>query len=293
MNLHKFDVFVHLAATLNYTQTADELFTTQGNISKQIISLEKELGISLFIRSHRTIQLSEAGKLMLPYAKNMLDNFSDMKKELESLHLRKENSLTIRTIPTMPYYNGFLKIAAFHQAHPEIQLHVEEEESFVLASTLAEGKADYVFLRSFDYEPKEYEQMITDSDQFVVVLPKKHPLTLLKVITMADLAHEIFLILGKRTNLYEPVIQLCKEAGYTPTIGYQGSRIDLILKLISTDMGISLMMKKTVEDLAVSNVVLRPLSVERTSQLGFIRKKGPTTPAADLFWTFLQHSTGE
>ena len=61
MDIHKFEVFLDLAKTLSYTETAERLFTTQGNISKQILALEKELDTKLFERSHRTIKLTEAG----------------------------------------------------------------------------------------------------------------------------------------------------------------------------------------------------------------------------------------
>lgn len=70
MDIHKLEAFVVLAETLTYTETAERQFTTQGNISKQIISLEKELEVELFERSHRKIALTHAGRLTLPFEKN-------------------------------------------------------------------------------------------------------------------------------------------------------------------------------------------------------------------------------
>ena len=61
MNFQKFQVFLSLCETLNYTETAEQLYTTQGSISKQIIALEKELGVILFNRKHRQISLTEEG----------------------------------------------------------------------------------------------------------------------------------------------------------------------------------------------------------------------------------------
>lgn len=63
MNFQKFQVFLSLCETLNYTETAEQLYTTQGSISKQIIALEKELGVILFNRKHRQISLTEEGRL--------------------------------------------------------------------------------------------------------------------------------------------------------------------------------------------------------------------------------------
>lgn len=74
MNIQKLVVFLDLAKTLSFTKTAEHLFTTQGTISKQIIALEKELDVQLFDRTHRKIELTEAAKLLLPYAKKLSNN---------------------------------------------------------------------------------------------------------------------------------------------------------------------------------------------------------------------------
>lgn len=61
MEIHKFEIFLSLASTLNYSETAVKMYTTQSNISKQILALEKDLGVSLFVRAHRKINLTPAG----------------------------------------------------------------------------------------------------------------------------------------------------------------------------------------------------------------------------------------
>ena len=83
MDLNKFKVFVDLSKTLNYTETAENLFTTQGNISKQILALEKGLNVSLFKRAHRKIELTEQGKLILPYAQNILHDYEELTVKFE------------------------------------------------------------------------------------------------------------------------------------------------------------------------------------------------------------------
>ena len=78
MDIHKFNVFLDLAKTGNYSETAQRLYTTQGNISKQILSLEKELKTKLFIRGHRQITLTESGRITEMYAKKILHEFNSL-----------------------------------------------------------------------------------------------------------------------------------------------------------------------------------------------------------------------
>lgn len=71
MNLQKLQVFLTLYETLNYTETAERLYISQGNVSKQIMALEKELGVQLFDRSRRISESPRKGK----WLKLMPDGF--------------------------------------------------------------------------------------------------------------------------------------------------------------------------------------------------------------------------
>lgn len=110
MDIHKFEVFLDLAETMNFTKTAERQFTTQGNISKQILSLETELDVKLFERAHRKIELTEAGSLLLPYVKNVVEQYHAMQEVLETYTQENNLSLNILTIPTMINYQGVSKI---------------------------------------------------------------------------------------------------------------------------------------------------------------------------------------
>lgn len=72
MEINKLRAFVDLAKTLNFSETAENLYTSQSTISKQIKSLEKELGQELFERNNKNVALSEYGKLILPNAEKIV-----------------------------------------------------------------------------------------------------------------------------------------------------------------------------------------------------------------------------
>lgn len=73
MDTKRLEYFLDLVETENYSETAERMFTTQGNVSKQILALEKEWDVSLFDRSHRKIRLTEAGSAILPHARQVLE----------------------------------------------------------------------------------------------------------------------------------------------------------------------------------------------------------------------------
>lgn len=72
MEINKLRTFVDLAKTLSFSETAENLYTSQSTISKQIKGLEKELGQELFERNNKNVTLSDYGKLILPNAKKIV-----------------------------------------------------------------------------------------------------------------------------------------------------------------------------------------------------------------------------
>lgn len=288
MDIHKFEVFLDLAKTLSYTETAERLFTTQGNISKQILALEKELDTKLFERSHRTIKLTEAGGITAIYAAKIMSEYDAMLRTLNQHAAESENTLTIHAIPSVSNYRGFELIAAFHHKYPEISLHLSEVDHGVITQSLDNGKADVVFGRDFGDINEKYETIVTDKDQFVCVVPKDHPLADATQVKISDLQDEEFLLLGRETTIYNRVMTMARTAGFEPKVAYEGQRIDIILNMIANGMGVSIMMEKSVDMSANPDIIKRPINLNDVSQLAFMRKNtAQHSKASELFWKFV------
>ncbi|CAJ1180627.1 HTH-type transcriptional regulator GltC [Companilactobacillus paralimentarius] len=291
LDIHKFQVLIDLAKTLNYTETAENLFTTQGNISKQILALEKGLGVTLFKRAHRKIELTAAGKLVLPYAQKILKDYTEMTVDLSDFQAVENLTLEIHTIPTMPSYQSFGLISQFLQDHPEVQIKLKEEESYNLLTSLKAGKCEIVFARTFGFDDSDLERIIMEDDKFVAVLPYSHPLAKQKQLDLSNLRTENFLILGPSTNLYEPVLKLCQQANFQPKITYQGTRVDLIMQMVQNNMGVSVMTEKTAKQFDNQTVAIVPLTANIANKLCFIRVKGQHSQANKLFWEYIQNES--
>ncbi|MCD8037872.1 MAG: LysR family transcriptional regulator [Tannerellaceae bacterium] len=95
MNINQLECFVNLASTLNFMQTAKELGLTQPAVSKQIKSIEEELGASLFNRTSRSVALTPIGQQFLPEAKDMLKIFYHSKDWISSYYTAERNALKI------------------------------------------------------------------------------------------------------------------------------------------------------------------------------------------------------
>lgn len=286
MDQQKLQLFLDLTETLNYTETAERNYMTQGNVSKKISALEKELQVPLFDRSNRQIQLTEEGRLLLPDIKRIVRDYQVLTDSLSEYREKKERVLTIHTIPTMPNYRGFDLLTNFLKQHPEIHLNLKESEAMALGNFEIEKNRVY-FFRSLR-EQTEKNSIVTEKDRFVAVLSKRHPFAKNAVIALSDLADENFLILGLAESPYYSVEELCREAGFEPKITYQGTRIDLILRMIEEGLGVSLIMEKSLGNSLSDQLVTREIEPTNESFLNFYLSEDADAPAPKEFFQFLQ-----
>ncbi|AEJ23758.1 LysR family transcriptional regulator [Weissella koreensis KACC 15510] len=289
MDIKKLEIFLNLSKTMNYSETAAQLFTTQGNISKQIITLEKELGTSLVDRSHRQIKLTSAGKIVTQMAPKIVSEFQNMQQKIQQNKQYVDQLLRIVTVPSVANYRGLELIINFHMQYPEIKLDLTEVEGDHVLDTLKNGGTGVVFARDFGILQNQYDSVITEEDCFVCLLPKDHPLAHQKTVALADLSQENFLLLGRETMLYDHVINLTKKAGFEPRVSYDGRQLKIILNMIEKGIGIAIVMDKSVDLPSDGSIIKRPIDLSENSQMLFMRNYNVKYPkAVELFWNFLQ-----
>lgn len=292
MDIRRMKYFLSLVETGNYTETAERMYTSQGNVSKQIQAMEKELDTLLFDRSRRRIRLTETGELLLPYARQIVQLYDEMEASIHSIANTEDLVLRIHAIPVGACYQVPRILSAFRKAHPEVRVHLREMEKAYLNDNLEEGLCDVIFTRNFPEEEEHYEKYPVKRDRFVAVISKEHPLNGKSVIRLEELVNSPFLLLDEKTGLLDQVTDLCREAGFDPQIIYKGVRIDTILGMVENGIGVTIMMEGAVSQ---DNIVKIPLTVTRESELAFLRvKKKKHSKAGKLFWNFLrQYSVTE
>jgi DNA-binding transcriptional LysR family regulator len=289
MDMIKYRTFVVLAETLNYTEAAEVLYTSQGNVSKRIMDLEKDLDVKLFHRHPRSIELTDAGKLVLPYCQTIVETYSALNRVIRSFNDKKASQIFLQGIPTMASYGVFVLVSRFQNEHSDFTVTIEEiEEDALLLKNLESGDCDIAFVRIFDNPPADCDYVCVAKEQYVVVLNEKHPLAKKASICLKELENDTFLQIGKKSMLYDNVVSLCEMCGFRPHIPYEGKRIDIIADMIANRMGISIVPKTIAEKILNHCVKIVPLDVSTVIEVGFLCQKKPHTMAVNAFWNFLK-----
>lgn len=143
MNLTQIEYFIRICESGSITKAADRLFITQSALSQQLSHLEQELGIPLFIRNGNRIALTEAGKVFLSRARNMLLEYHNSISEMKIAN--ESNELTLVVTKAKSFITLSYLLPGFMNRHPEIQVHIREVDSYEVEGCLLNGEGDIGF----------------------------------------------------------------------------------------------------------------------------------------------------
>lgn len=157
--MKEFDIkiLVSLKKTLNITKTADELFTTQPNITKHIQAMEREYGLSILIRKKTGIEFTPAGEYIANCARDVDHIFSRMSDSLEKYRSMEDSVITIGCPHSFSRFSLPDILSDFYQHHPNVKLNIETAHSSQLIPLLTAGKIDVAFIRGeIPYSGEKY-----------------------------------------------------------------------------------------------------------------------------------------
>lgn len=285
METNKLKTFIDLAKTLSFSETAENLFITQSSVSKHIKSLEKELNCQLFIRNNKKVILSPYGRKILPEAQNILLSTQKIEQDIEQIRESNQQEIKIGTIPTMSKYTVFSDLTTYTQQNPQINLIFNEVESSKLVNQVENDQFDMAFIRSFVPDMLHFESIPVTTENFTLCLSTHDPLAKKKVVDLAQLKDHNFILLAKDSMLYQPAVDLCLKAGFTPNVIFKSYRLGSITQMVAQDQGVSLLMNKPEVKNKVKFIPIKPT---KTSYLMFIRKKKEHRLIENQLWQYLK-----
>lgn len=218
MELEYIREFCKLAEKENYTAAADELFISQSTLSRHIKAFETELGIDLFTRKGKNVEINEYGKRFLPYAKRILDVEKEcMEKFFVELQKIKP-SLTIGVFSLDKQCRPANLVFDFKEKFPQYNISLVEEHSDLLRRRLLDGDCEFALTLSAVQQDDMFESVTVYTDSLVALFPTAHPLAEAESISFAQLREETFLLQSDESAEVQLCCQAARGAGFEPTI---------------------------------------------------------------------------
>lgn len=273
MELHQLEYVLAVEKHLHFSAAAEEINVTQPTLSHQIKRLEEEMGVQLFIRTTRSIQLTPAGREFVAYAKKILQEVENAKNAMIEYSQLKRGYLKVGAIPNLIYMGVIKLIADFQKKYPGIQIKLYEDNSDDLLKMMQANELDVAFI-TYPYISKtELDFYPLIYDDLVLVVSRNHPLANRDIVKVSELAEEKFLMVASTTGLRQSLIQLCREAGFEPNIIFETAHVETITGLVNEGIGITLFARRIAEGLASKHnrIIKLDTSLKRVTGLAVSR----------------------
>jgi DNA-binding transcriptional LysR family regulator len=291
MDIKQVQYFLKVAELGNYSAAAAALYVSQSSLSKQILTLEKELGFQLFDRSKRKIAITPAGETFLRYAREIERAYLAML--METKPFKAGAALSIVAIPVIAQYGITTYIAQFQRAFPDTELILEEREANEMIPALNGGQFELAFLRDNYLDLEQFTYLEVARDRMLVVLSSKHRLARHKSLALAECSDENFILFDKGTVVHELAVEACHRAGFEPRIFYASLRVESVLGMVADNSGIALVMERVFAYNQRPDVLAVPLEEAIESRILLASQKNkPLSRNAKKFFQFMKEMLG-
>ncbi len=284
MELRYLRYFVAVAEELHFGRAAKRLYIAQPPLSQQIHQLEVELGVSLFKRTNRRVELTDAGQAFLDEAYKILAHVEQAKLlvqrtargELGKLALGFVSSAAFELLPRL--------LSIYREQHPQIHVSLHEMEKDEQIAALFAKQIQVGLLRP-TVDSSELCSEIILREPLLLALPAQHPLVSKAQISIQDLANETFVLQPRHwtLGLYDRIMSLCHSAGFSPNVKQEAADTYLIIGLVAANMGISLV-PASAQSLRSQGVVYRSLEGDITQiEMAMVWRRDDHSPVVEAF----------
>ena len=282
--------FLAVADELHFGRAAERLGMSQPPLSQQIRQLEELVGARLFTRTNRRVTLTDAGKLFLIEAQDILarvDHAIDLAQRAQRGEVGELRIGFTRSTPLSGHIPR--AIFAFRQAAPSVQLQLQEMNSLTQIDALLDHRLQVGIVRG-NVLPDTLVSKRLFRDPLVAVLREDHPVLARlgkknRRLRIEWLAQESFVLFGRSAGagIHDHVITLCRNAGFTPRVVQDAHEASTIVGLVAAGLGVSIL-PASCKNIGVTGVAYVPLADPAAmSEIHVVHQRDERSPLVARF----------
>jgi DNA-binding transcriptional LysR family regulator len=252
--------FRAVAEELHFGRAAERLHIAQPPLSQQIRQLERDVGVTLFTRSTRKVELTPAGNAYLKRSVDILEAVEDAGRQARRVAQGVEGHLAIGCVGSATYSVLPRLVRTLRDQLPRVEIDVRGEMLAPAQLTaLLSGDIDIALLRPpIDNPAIRWETL--RRDRLIAALPAEHPLTRLDCLRIEDMRDEDFIAhAGRGRSVMGGLLSaICADAGFAPRIRHEVSETSTLVTLVAAGLGVAIVPAPTA-DLDIAGVTYRSL----------------------------------
>jgi LysR family cys regulon transcriptional activator len=241
MNLRQL-IYLREIATNGFSvsRAAKRLHTSQPGISQQILALERELGLVIFVREkNRLSGLTDAGKHILDRASSALLEIDYIRDYAKSSSLGKTEPFVIATTHTQARYVLPEVLSNFSKQYPSVKLILQHGNPSQIVQALTSGTATIGVTPYTDSNARDIAFLECRTNRRIVLAPKKHPLTHRKQCSIEELAKYPLVAFESSISAWQSVLEVFDAAGVKPNIILSAIDADVVKDCVERGLGLT------------------------------------------------------
>lgn len=280
MELRHLIYFQAVAEELNYRKAAERLFISQPGLSRQIKQLEEMLGVQLFERDKKHVELTVPGAFLKGEVDFVINHLEAAKTQLKLIESGKVGELRIGFLGSAS--NRILPelLARLNAEQPGISTSLEELSNSLQVEMIQKDKLDLGFVRLASV-PEGVEMRAVFRDSFSLVVPANHPIQESDFRSVSQFSKESFVLFSSDYSnyYYEQIMGICRDAGFSPKIRHKSVHALTIFRLVENGLGVAIVPSSlgVGYDLKVRFMEIR--GIPQFTELSLIWKPGNRNPA--------------
>lgn len=288
-DLADLQAFTAVAELGNFRRAAEQVHISQPAFSRRIDKLETALGVRLLDRTTRHVELTAVGRDFARKARLVLDDLDAALLGIGEVAATRMGKVTLACVPSAAYYFLPQVIRQYHEAYPNIRVHIVDAGANEVLAAVARGEADFGinFMGSGEAE-LEFRTLLEES--FVAACRKDHPLAQRASARWADLRAYDFMTVGKGSGNRLLMDLALAGVPERPQAIYEAEHIQTLLGLVEAGLGVAAVPRLAMpagDHPHLASVPLREPEITRS--LGLIRRQGRTlSPAAHALYALFE-----
>lgn len=285
MNIQKYQAFVKTVEYGSFTKAAEKLNYSQSGISRMINDLEQEWKVTLLERGKTGIKLTSDGTKLLPYAKNICNDFEKLQMQVDEINGLQSGLIRIGTFSSVATHWLPNIIKEFQKDYPNIDYELLLGDYTEIEKWIDEGRVDCGFLRLSANQ--DFETIFLEQDKLLAIIPENHPLKECDKFPVKALCDKPFMLLEKGAKA--EISEIFERCNLTPNVHFTTWDDYAVMSMVECGLGISILPELILKRVPY-RIIAKELDVPAYRNIGLaLKSKKNASLAVKRFLDYLQY----
>jgi DNA-binding transcriptional LysR family regulator len=242
MDVRDLQVFLSVSKHLNYTRAGEELNLSQPSVSVRIRQFETQLGVKLFEQLGKKVALTDAGQLLVPYARRVMASVEDAHHAIDELQGLERGSLRIGASTTPGMYLVPQVVARFKQRYRKIDIHLRIRDTREVEESVLRNEFDFGFVGGH-LAASEVTALPWLTDELLLVVPPNHQFARKKTVNKQELEKESFILRESGSATRAVIVDQLRKSDFELDTVMEMENPESVKKAVQSGLGIAFISK--------------------------------------------------